>query len=360
LVLAQQHLQGGLPFWGRSLLAEEEGKKLRSHLDQAKTFLESLQAYSTPGRLKNFRYDVPEVTVHRNGLQTLKEIESLRGLAADLGSTASYLSTAEAVLPEDHLWVSQMKKARDETLAQIVNPAKRNGATFRQQILSKLTDLKRVYVEAYLALHKDAHLSVNEDKRKVTLMSDERLKSLQKLSTVEMMHPQPITDFQNRLAKLDACFALTRQELENSPVCTHCSFKPSAKSLSVSAKTVLSQLDNELDKLVSEWTQTLLTNLEDPTTRENLTLLKSGPRKLVDAFIKKRTLPDDLGQDFIQALQEALSGLVKVVVKIEDLRAALLVGGSPATLAEIRKRFEEYLSGLAKGQDPSKVRIVLE
>ncbi|MGB7296577.1 MAG: DUF6079 family protein, partial [Candidatus Aminicenantales bacterium] len=101
-------------------------------------------------------------------------------------------------------------------------------------------------------------------------------------------------------------------------------------------------------------------NLEDPTTKGNLRLLKPEPRKLVDGFIKKRTLPDDLDQDFIHALQEVLSGLTKVSVKIADLRDALLAGGSPATPAEMRKRFEEYLDHLTKGKEPGKVRIVLE
>ena len=105
---------------------------------------------------------------------------------------------------------------------------------------------------------------------------------------------------------------------------------------------------------------TLLTNLEDPTTKGNLDLLKPEPKKLVNGFIKKRELPDDLGQDFIHALSEVLSGLQKVPVKIADLRTALLSGGSPVTPAEMKKRFEEYLDELTKGKEPGKVRIVLE
>jgi len=123
---------------------------------------------------------------------------------------------------------------------------------------------------------------------------------------------------------------------------------------------MLSALDGELDNLVENWTQTLLTNLEDPTTKSNLSLLKPEPRKLVDGLIKKRTLRDKLDQDFIHALQEVLCGLTKVSVKLGDLRDALLTGGSPATPAEMRKRFEEYLGELTKGKEPSKVRIILE
>jgi hypothetical protein len=360
LVLMQQSMQTGLFFWGRSLLAEDEIKKLRAKLDEAKTFLESLQAYTTTGKLKNFRYDASEVTAHRDGLSSLAEIKSLEELVLDLGGMASYLSTAEAVLPTGHEWIDKMKTARDEVLAQIGDPVKRSAATFRQLTQRKLDDLKKAYLLTYLSMHAKARLGVNEDKRKAQLRGDERLNNLQRLSTIDLMPRQHLSDFQNRLAGLTSCFALTEQELEASPVCPHCNFKPGAEPPLAPAATMLDALDGELDKLVGNWTQTLLANLEDPTTKDNLSLLKPEPRKLVDGFIKQRTLPDDLDQDFIHALQEALSGLTKVPVKIADLRDALLSGGSPVTPAEMRKRFEEYLDELTKGKEPVKVRIVLE
>ena len=381
LVLVQQSLQSGLPFWGRNLLAEEEAAQLRDRLDQTKTFLESLQAYSSPGKLKNFRYDAHEVKRHDDGLKALSEIESLQELVSDLGPVASYLSTAEAVLPTDHEWVERMKATRDAVLARAADPAQRTSSAFRQQTRHLLTDLKKSYVQAYLTMHTRARLGVNEDKRKSALMGDERLKTLSRLSTIDLMPRQHLTDFQNRLAGLKSCFALTEQDLIAAPVCPHCDFRPSAEWVTshgsrvagqedsgpgtrdsgpINVAVVLDQLDDELDKMIEDWTATLITNLEDPTTRGNLDLLKPEPRKLVDAFLKERKLPDELGQDFIHALQEVLSGLVKVAVKTEDLRAALLKGGSPATPAEIKKRFEEYLDELTKGNEPGKVRIILE
>jgi hypothetical protein len=143
LVLTQRLVQTGVPFWERKLLPEDEAQKLLSRLDQTKTFLESLQAYSTPGRLKNFRYDVHEVRSHQEGLQALREIEYLQELATDLGSVASYLATAEAVLPSEHVWVENLKTARSEVLGQIGDPGKRAAAAFRQQTLRRLTDLKK-------------------------------------------------------------------------------------------------------------------------------------------------------------------------------------------------------------------------
>lgn len=360
LVLVQQSLQTGLFFWGRSLLSEDEAQKLRSLLDATKIFLESLQAYNSPGKLKNFRYDIPEVSGHRAGVQALEEIESLQDLVADLGTTASYLSTAEAVLPTGDEWIDKMKAAHGEVLGQISDPDKRGAAAFRQQTQRKLTDLKKAYLQAYLGMHTKARLGVNEDKRKAQLMGDERVKVLKNLSTIDLMPRQHLIDFQNRLAGLKSCFALTEPELAASPICPYCNFKPAAEPLTAQASIVLSDLDGELDKLVEDWTQTLLTNLEDPTTKGNLGLLKPEDRKLVDGFIKKRALPEKLDQEFLHALKEVLSGLIQVLVKTTDLRVALLSGGSPVTPAEMKKRFEEYLDQLTKGKEPGKVRIVLE
>jgi Family of unknown function (DUF6079) len=360
LVLVQQSLQTGLFFWGRNLLSEDEVQRLRSGLDETKTFLESLQAYNSPGKLKNFRYNAQEVSGHRAGVQALEEIESLQELVADLGTTASYLSTAEAVLPTGHEWTDKMKVARDEVLGQIGDPAKRGAVVFRQQTQRKLTDLKKAYLQAYLGMHTNARLGVTEDKRKAQLMGDERLKVLKSLSTIDLMPRQHLIDFQNRLAWLKSCFAFTEQELGASPICPHCNFKPASEPLTAQASILLNDLDDELDKLVDDWTQTLLTNLEDPTIKGNLGLLKIEPRNLIDGFIKKRALPDQIDQDFIHALQEVLSGLIKVSVKTRNLRAALLSGGSPITPIEMKKRFEDYLDLLIKGKEPGKVRIILE
>lgn len=360
LVLAHQSLQSGLIFWGCSVLAEQEVQALRTRLADTKTFLESLQAYDSPGKLKNFRYDAQQVKGHGDGLRSLAETEALQELVADLGATASYLSTAEAVLPTDHAWIGAMKAERDEVVRQIADPAKRSASSFRQQTRRKLDELKKAYLQAYIGMHVRARLGVNDDKRKNQLMVDKRLKDLQKLSTIDLMPRQHLTDYQNRLAGLKSCHALTEQELEASPVCPHCGFKPAAEPIPIAAATVLGSLDGALDTLVDNWTQTLLANLEDPITKGNLSLLKAAPRKLVDSFLQQRTLPDNLSQDFIHALQEVLSGLTKVSVTLDDLRAALLSGGSPATPTEMRKRFDEYLEQLTKGKEPGKVRIVLE
>jgi len=165
---------------------------------------------------------------------------------------------------------------------------------------------------------------------------------------------------ESRLAGLKSCIALTREELEAAPICPHCGFRPALESASAPAGKVLAQLDDDLDRMLADWTRTLLANLDDPATRENLSLLQPERAARVSTFVAEGVLPDTLEPEFIEALREVLSGLVKVVVTTEDLKAALLAGGSPTSPTEMKKRFQEYLDGLAKGEESAKVRVVLE
>ena len=360
LVLAEEALKSGFAFWGKRLVSDDETAKMRSLMNKTRAFLESVQVYTSPGKLKNFQYDPTAVTDQREGVGAVQEVESLQGLVTELGPVASYLATAEAVLPDDHEWRGKMQAEREAVLARVSDPAVRRTTVFRQETQRKLGELKKAYVQAYLSLHARARLGVSEDKHKGRLVTDERLKVLQKLSTVDLLPRQELAELQNRLAGLRTCFALTERDLDASPLCPHCGYKPATELVTVPAGSALDALDERLDDLVENWTKTLLNNLEDPTTQGNLDLLRSEARQLLDDFMRRRTLATVIDQEFIHALQEALSGLIKVPVKVEDLCAALFSAGSPATLVELKKRFEEYLDGLVRGKEPSKVRMILE
>lgn len=107
--------------------------------------------------------------------------------------------------------------------------------------------------------------------------------------------------------------------------------------------------------------ETLLTNLDDPTVAGNVDLVTDAKgKKELKEFIKSKSLPDPIGPAFVKALQEALSGLQKVVITGDELRTALADGGPPCTVEDLRDRFERHLGKLTKGRDAAKVRLVIE
>lgn len=361
LVVADQQIQTGLPFWNKNILSDAEREHYRDLIAVTKTFLESLQVYTTPGKLKNFRYGAEEVKKHAKGLAALAELGSIQELITELAGTATYLSQAEMALPEEHDWIKRMRDARTKLLQDISDGKKRAESGFRQKAAQSMKALQGEYIQIYLDLHRSARLGVNDDKKKASLLKDERLASLQKLATIDLMPSGQVTDYQNRLAvTLRTCFALTKDELQSIPVCEHCGYRPINEPKTVSAGKALAQMDEDLDALVENWTKALLDNLADPVTQENMALLKPKPRKLVEDFVTAGELPEDLSTPFVGAMKEVLSGLIKIPVAAAALRDALLSGGSPATPDELKKRFEDFLGNISKGKDVGKVRIVLE
>jgi hypothetical protein len=253
--------------------------------------------------------------------------------------------------------------AKCEVLDQLQNALRTPHSaltSFSAETGNKLKGLKRTFINEYISIHTKARLGVNDDKRKAGLLNDQRLQTLLKLAGIDLMPRQQLTDYQNRLAGLKSCFALTEQNLDASPICPHCGFRPSVETGAAAGSQMIDQMDAQLDAMVAAWTSTILSNLEDPITQANMDLLKIDDREPLEAFIKSKELPVPLDSNFVHALKEVLSGLVKVTVKAQELHQALQVTDGPATPAEMKKRFEEYIDLLTKSKDPAKVRIVME
>ena len=360
LVTARQALAEGLHFWGRRLLDEPATGDLRGKLDAARDFLEPLQAFSSPGALKHFRHGRAEVEAQRTGLDALRQVEALRELVGHFANAASYFPAAEAALPPGHEWIERLRAVREDLFVQVVDPATRSAHGFRRRAQRKLADLKRAYVDTYLALHTRARLGVDEDRRKGRLLADGRLQQLKALATIDLLPRQQLDDFLERVNALKSCPALTGHDLDAAAECPHCAFRPSAERAGPPAGSRLAALDDELDTLLSTWTGVLLSNLDDPATRGRLELLQPDQRAPVQAFLASRLLPARPGRDFIDAIAQVLSGLSKVVVTADDLSRALFPGGSPATPGELKQRFGDYVDEKARGLDEAKVRIVIE
>lgn len=355
---AATDMSGRLSFWGQPLLREEEIRDWRTKLDALKAFSESLAPYNTVGKLKNLRIGSDDIAAQKKNLEVLQAVEGMLELVAELGTMASYLSQAEMVLSADHAWVRQAQDARKQVLDKLAaDRTAQHSAEYRQT----LAKLKKDYITAYVGLHSKARLGVTDEKTKSALRKDPRLIAMRALAGISLMPTSQLTSFEEKLDKLKSCASLVESELSASPACPHCGFRPANEQGDMlPAVNVLKQLDDELDRLIDGWTQTLLDNLDDPIIQENFDLLKPAARSLVDGFISSKSLPDPVTPEFVAAVQEALSGLEKINVSSTDIREALLQGGSPATPEDLRKRFESFLNDRCKGKDTTKLRFVVE
>jgi hypothetical protein len=359
LVRANQQLASGIPFWGQNLFSDAEVEKFSALLVKAKEFLESLQAYNTPGKLKNFKYDADDIKGYQATFARLKEVEQLQAYCAELAQFTQYLSAAEAILPENHPWVAESRQKRTELLTEIRKPAQRESEAFKTDALKQLKKLKAGYIKVYLDLYRKARLSITQDKEKKDLLQDYRLKHLRRLATVNSINSVQLTEFDSQIGRLKTGTVLTDKDLENDPKSPD-GFWPGMEDTSVSSEARLNSLKSDLDKIHKSWTKSLLNDLADPVIQSNFELLKSPQKKMLKEFMDAKELPDEISQEFLAATQQALSGLAKLPVRLDDLKKALFPDGSPATPAEFKERFAVYLDQILKGRDAAKIRLVIE
>lgn len=359
LVKANQQLASGIPFWGQNLFTDGEVEKFSALLVKAKEFLESLQAYNTPGKLKNFKYDADDIKGYATTFARLKEVEQLQTYCAELAHFTQYLNTAESILPEDHPWVTESKSKRTELLSEIRKPAQRESETFKADALKQLKKLKAGYIKVYLGLYAKARLNLTQDKEKKNLLGDYRLKHLRRLATLDSINSAQLTDFDSQVGKLKTGTVLTEKDLENDPKSAD-GFWPSMEDTSVSCESRLAGLKTGLEKIHQSWTKNLLKDLDDPVIQGNFELLKGPQKKLLKDFMAAKELPDEISAEFLAAIQQALSGLTKLPVNLEELKKALFPDGSPATPTDFKNNFNAYLEKILKGRDPAKVRLVIE
>lgn len=361
LVLIRQKAQEGLPVWEANLLEGQVKADVLRQLDAHKTFLEALQAYNKPGKLRNFRYTVADVKTEVQHQTTLVNVQALAEVVAAIQPLTAYLGVAMAVLPANHEWVQQAKSLQNEQLALLRDPANWARSTLRTSLTNALERLKADYIQLYLDLHRRARLTQEEDDRKKRLLADPRHKQLTALADLDLLPVASLQKWEEKLVELHPCFGLGAADLKDRPFCEHCQYRPVAEGEPTQrAQTILDKQEDELINLHAAWTTVLLTTLGQETPQQTIELMAPAQQKLIGDFVAARALPEKVSYDFIQAVKEALGGLTKVSIPPEDILLALTEGGTPCTVQEIQTRFRKFIEGLTKEQDPNKVRIVIE
>ncbi len=354
LLRAQQGIGLGFMFWGKPILSKAETQHYRSGLAETKTFLESLQAYSTPLKFKNFKYTAGEVTAQWSGLQILQNLNQLMGILTDLNPSVAYMTAAEATLPPQHSWRTELSLVREKLLSHTSDIRQRNRTGFSYHAQQQLNALQKSYITAYLYLHQQARLGADEEEAKRSLINDKRLFNLKKLARIGLLPRQELNQFETSLNQLPICYTLTEDDLTAQTVCPHCGYKPIYEVKPIK----ISQLQAMLEQIEQNWTKILLNELNNTATEREL--LKVETRDLLESFLMQRSLPDEISETFVNAVQEGLAGLQKVTVNLEALQQALLAGGSPVTVVDLQKRFINHVNKLTQGKNLNRVRVVLE
>lgn len=355
LVKGHQSVKDRLPLWGQSVLEEGEEQTLSTQLSELKNFLETIQRYDKPGKLKNLKATAAEIAAFQQILQAWHNFVQLKLVVNELAPLCAYLKEAQLVLPEQLAWQEQVKLARDALRQGLADPVLRGDESFKSAQINALTALKAEYAKHYIELYMRVRLDSSEEKTKAKLLSDERLAELDILSGIALLPAQQLADWRKDAAQLQAAKPIDPKQLTMNA--NPAEFNARQESGKAPASEQLKNLEQRLDSIQSDWLSNLNSLLDDPFI--NLELLKPDQAQLIRDFIQQGQLPEPMDFTFVQAVNLVLAGLEEVRISSVELVNAL-GQGMPQSRDEMSDRFNRLLTKLCQGKDLNKVRIIID
>ncbi|GHT84073.1 hypothetical protein FACS1894137_06670 [Spirochaetia bacterium] len=175
-----------------------------------------------------------------------------------------------------------------------------------------------------------------------------------------LLPKRQIEEYKKILGLLVSCTKLSSTHLKNSPVCPYCHYNPLADGIAGGASRKLDEAENTLENMVADWTETLIKNLNIPWVKDNMNLLRPEYKTIIENFVSQGKLPSPINDNFIFALKETLTSLIRVPIKVDDIYKILQQTGGSVTSGELRDIFNAYIEKLIERKEANKVRIIVE
>jgi hypothetical protein len=220
-----------------------------------------------------------------------------------------------------------------------------------------LSKVKAAYIDIYFEEHKKRRLTATEYKKKVELMDSAAWGNLKRLSAVdEILSIAKLKNIETDLAALKVCYELTPEQLKTKHYCEKCMFQLGGGDPLVKGK--VDEIEDRIDKLTGEWTDTLLNTISDPLISGGKGFMVQEKQACIEDFLSTKQLPERVEMFFINAIKELLKGFDAVTVDGAELIDKLAALGACDT-DTFRQKIDAIIADIAKGKDKSKLRIII-
>jgi hypothetical protein len=333
------------------LLGDEEIVKMKSELETLGSLLDSIQSYNSYGKLKAFKFTEDELKNSFKAWAYCELVEKLKEKAEKFEQLVAYLYTAQSYVVEVEKPIFDEIKAAVEKLPEVVTS---DVAAEITQYSSLLNSLKDRYADYYLHQYTRCRLSKQDALTKERILLGETKRICDIIKEVEIITNTEYTNWINSITSLrEADATLTKAKVLVEP---YHDFNP--REYYGKAAFNINQLEEQLANILEKWTSAMRSVFKDPSVQENMDILKTADRELVEAF---RTGNEELTIENAPKLRDLIAqfsqGIDKVEITMEDLRKHL---NRPLTPQEAIDTLTSYIDGVCAGKERNKVRIIIK
>ncbi|MDJ0306792.1 DUF6079 family protein [Dehalobacter sp.] len=357
-VRANSKLNEGFELWGEQLIADHIASGYKTSAKGVLDIFGNFQSrFNTVAKLNNFNYTSEQIEQLGKDMAAAKTVLEYEKFKNDCLTNVNYMMNLErmelspALKNEIEAAKDNFRKIRDDI------PEDMNGEAAATDVNSLLTKVKNQYIDVYFDEHQKKRLGIAEGKRKGELISSIKLANLKRLKAIDILSASKLDSIEKDLAGLKVCFELTAELIKTTHFCTKCNFLMGESDIQVKGR--LDELEDRIDGLLAEWTNTLFNTVTDPTLEEQKQYLSAEQQKVISTFIKSKALPEKIDQFFINAIEALLQGFEPVSIAADDLIDKLDALG-PCDMETFQHKLNELLNSYTKGKDRDKLRIVVK
>ena len=309
-------------------------------------------------KLKNFNYIMEQIEQLGRDITASRIILEYDKFRNDCLASVNYVMNLERMdfgasfSAEIEAAKESFRKIRDDI------PQDMSGEAAAGDVNNLLGKVKEKYIDIYFVEHQKKRLGISEGQRKGELLSSVKLANLKRLKTIcNIFSTSKLDSIEKDLAGLKVCYELTPDMLKTNHFCPKCNFLIVEGGIPVKGR--LDEIEDRIDNLLAEWTNTLFNTVTDPTLGEQKQFLSPEQRKVIDGFIETKTLPERIDQFFITAIDDLLQGFEPVVIAADELIDKLGALG-PCDIETFQRKLKELLNGYTRGKDKEKLRIIVK
>jgi hypothetical protein len=355
--MCERALASGFDLWGEPLANVQEAKTMREACTAVKDEFSNYGAkYNTPAKLRNFRHSIDEIELLGEQIDLARRVPEYQTFKNACAQDVSYIQNIE------YAEIGQKLKGKIDDAKDVFRRERdsiydgESGEVAAQTAVDALDKVKSDYIDFYYTEHRKKHLGPKDAKRRHEIQNSTKVANLRKLARLNILSRAKFDAIDKELAGLSECNELNVSELNTSYVCPHCHYRLGDDVPNVAGR--LDAISDEIDQLITDWTQTLLNTIDDPLVLDQKQYLDAPQQKLIDDFVGTKKLPEHVDESFVSAIESLLKGFEPVYVDGRELVDELVKLG-PCTADDFKKKLAGIISSYTRGKDTENLRIIV-
>lgn len=339
--------------WDGLLFTDEEMSEIKSKLSSLNEFLQRLQVHNTRAKMMNLKFDMTRIEEEQENLGKLEELINLQGKINDYRIIADYLVQAKLIVSPNSTWNEQVDIVLDNLSLSL-----KNNKDCSVDI-ADLERLKKEYIDYYFDLHQKKRLNATEEKKKAELLQSNEFRAIKMLADgIEILpDTKGFLDWENKLKQFKVCYHLTQNTLQNSPQCNICNFNPREEGIYETQS--VSEMADDLHGILDIWTDSIVTNFNDPLVQESIELLDAKQKELIHELIERKAFKLPISYGLIQTINTVMKGIHKEQLSANQIME-VFGDGNPLTVKEIEKNIKKLLNDIVGNSNQDRVRIIVK